>query len=190
MADICLLSANLGLFPASRSCSNFLAHGLFPAPLNSTKTSCVGTSRADVSTMLNDDVQTTQWGLQYSLNIQASKMEVKTLAILHEGAVLEHFPKGSKVIRFITYKSLDRVQWAGGRAVLWPKSQASRRQTAGKQISVIVFIQWLGQMSLIFHGLSSEWLFLKESWGKKGENPILRFRSKCPDLGASTVILL
>lgn len=133
--------------------------------------------------MLNDDVQASQWGLQYSLNIQVSKMEVKTLAILCEGAVLEHFPKGSKVIRFITYKSLDRVQWAGGRAVLCPMSQARRRQTAGKQISVTVFIQCLGQRSLIFHGLSSEWLFLKESWEKKGGNPILRFISKCPDSG-------
>ena len=108
---------------------------------------------------------------------------MKTLAHLSEAAVSVHFPKGSKVIRFITYKLLDRMQWAGGRAVFCPMSQASRRQTAGEQTSVTGLIQWLGQRSLIFHGFSSEWLFLKESWGKKGGNPIVGSISKCPDSG-------
>lgn len=156
-------STSLGLFPASRRCSNFVTHGLFLEPLNSANTSCVGTSRADVSTMLNDDVQATQRALQCFLNIQASNMEVKTLASLREGAVSVHFPKGSKVIRFITYQSLDRMQLAGGRAVLCPMSQAIRRQTAGEQTSVTGLIQRLGHRSLIFHCFSSEWLFLKES---------------------------
>ena len=110
-------------------------------------------------------------------------MKVKTLACLSEAAVSVHFPKGSKIIRFITYKLLERLQWAGGRAVLCPMSQASRRQTTGEQTSVTGLIQWLGHRSLIFHGFSSEWLFLKESWEKKGGNPIVGSISKCPDSG-------
>lgn len=71
----------------------------------------------------------------------------------------EHSHKGHKVEDLLLTDPTKRrggMQWAGGRAILHPGSQASRRWQGTKPL---LFIWWLGQRSLIFHRLNCKWLF-------------------------------
>lgn len=64
-----------------------------------------------------------------------------------------------KVTKFINcrfQKEKKGMKWAEERAILHPKSQASRRWQSHKHL---LFIKWLGQRLLIFCGLNFKWLF-------------------------------